>query len=53
MMTNYEAPSFSELGQLTEVTLGGPHSRCDGHSGSVGNNGVGGGGCEDKTGGPN
>jgi hypothetical protein len=48
-MTNYETPSLSELGRLTEVTLGGPGSRCDGHSGNDGNHGVGGGGCENKT----
>jgi hypothetical protein len=48
-MNSYEAPTAVDLGRLTDVTLGGQASRCDGHSGSVGNQGVGGGGCEDMT----
>ena len=36
----YEAPQARVVGRLAQVTLGGPHSQCDGHSGSVGNNGT-------------
>lgn len=36
----YAAPQLIVVGRLADVTLGGPHSQCDGHSGSVGNNGT-------------
>ena len=46
----YVAPSVEVLGGVAELTLGQFFSRCDGHSGTVGNMGAGGGGCEGKTG---
>ena len=35
----YEPPRLFVMGRLSEVTLGGAGSRCDGFSGSIGNNG--------------
>lgn len=40
----YVAPLIEDLGKLSLVTLGGPGSRCDGFSGTVGDHGIGGGG---------
>ena len=40
----YKTPCVEDLGHLALVTLGGPASRCDGFSGTVGNHGEGGGG---------
>jgi len=37
----YEAPRIEVLGALADMTLGGPGSNCDGHSGTVGNFGNG------------
>jgi hypothetical protein len=51
-MRPYEPPAITAVGKLSQITLGQFFSRCDGHSGNGGNMGVGGGGCEDKTGGP-
>lgn len=41
MGLRYQAPSVQDLGRLEVLTLGGPHSRCDGNSGTVGDNGKG------------
>lgn len=39
--STYASPGLFVIGRLSEITLGGPHSNCDGNSGTVGNNGQG------------
>lgn len=42
----YAAPSIEEIGDLVDLTAGGPGDFCDGNSGNIGNFGQ---GNEDRT----